>query len=125
MYADTLVSHKALLIFSAIYAAAACFPTTASAARGKRIWRLLSEGLNVKIGYIAAAVHSFADHRMAVTICFLRLTVCHSWVWEQVIPEATMVVMLGPSLIGSFALVTAGLGGGWTYTTERVVVCFV
>lgn len=112
MYVGTLVAHGALLISRAMSAATLCFSTAISAARGKRIRSSLSEGFMAKVRYVVSFVLFCAHSRLTVTVCFLQLTVCYTYISRLVMDETAMVAMLGLGLIWSWTSVTSGLGAG-------------
>lgn len=51
--------------------------------------------------YIFTIVLSYTDTRPTVIICFLQLTICHTYVWGPVMTVAAEVVMLELGQIGS------------------------
>lgn len=93
-----------------MFAATPRFSGVATATGEERICRWLSEGFMVWVGYIAAAVFSCAVPLSTMTICFLRLTVCHTWVCGTVMFAVAMIAILGSGLVGICMSVTAGLG---------------
>lgn len=119
MCAGSMIVQRVLLISRAMSTAAPRF------SRGDRICHSLSESFRAEVRDIGAAVLSYAVLLPTVTICFLQLAVCYTWVWGPVIFGAAMTVMLGGALVGSWTFVTISLGGKWKYTSAGVVFCVV
>lgn len=101
MFVGTLVAHNALLISSPICAAAPHLFVAASTVTRNRIRRSLSKGFTAAVRYVSVPVLSLAEPRPMVTIRFLWLTVCHTWVLGPVIPKAAIVAIQGSGLVGS------------------------